>query len=793
MLILLLFALLLVPVSAQDINGTDSNLTDSPVNYIEDANVYDYFDMDNVMAEEFANSTYVFTESINDYGVLTIEAPNTVFTSNEGVVLSNIAFYIKAENVTIENITFALTNSFEDNDGSAIMIQADNASVQNNIINYTAPRNVEAYAINIDGKRDDYITAARLINNTIYFVGNNDKSNVNFGIWLYYTNNTLLEGNTLISSFPLRTVNHDSGLMISDSVAGIAVLNAENLNITNNYVFVDVNKATLTADPTLDAIIIKNGKNILYTNNTLEMEDYATGIGMPNYLYGLDIYNIKGMLIKSNNFSVMTWGGVYKAGTAYPIQVTGPISNVTIDDNDIYSISNGPNLGIYSTNYGGETSLNIINNRINVTGLAGEDSWALVAGIEVQDDNDYIANNVITVSSTAPVGENDNLFGISYRQKTDGEHTFVVKDNLIFSNSTVGVYLYDSVGSTIIDNTVVSSKEGIPDKGYDGYVEGPGSHSGDTFYNNKVLSEYEYWSKILNEVDGGENTTYVAPENVNNRTNNVDGSDVSGKNNNPTFDENPFYNGNSSGTEKPNVPTNPNDRNSGNHMSDDFNDNVVNPGDEPSDDPSDAGNTRQDVNPGDKPKEQQDVVNPGDEPIDNPTDPVENPGDDYVEESGSNTNGNPGDESTPNPYHYDETQQINGTRVDNGGVTEYNEGVSLSETKQNNVTSNTDSGSRSTNSYGSQNSVLVNTTSESPSNTGEESSASSEKSSTSSNVESVGSENPASANSVSKAYEILDNIVKNPQSLVLPALLGFIALALLFVGYKRKSRKDDEY
>ena len=187
------------------------------------------------------------------------------------------------------------------------------------------------------------------------------------------------------------------------------------------------------------------------------------------------------------------------------------------------------------------------------------------------------------------------------------------------------------------------------------------------------------------------------------------------------------------------------------------------------------------------------MVNPGDEPIENPSEPVENPGDEYVEDSGSNTNGNPGDQSTPNPYHYDETQHINGTRVDNGGVTEYNEGVSLSETKQNNVTSNTDSGSTNTNSYGGQNSILVNTTTDSPSNTGEDSAASSEKSSTSSNVESVGSENPASANSVSKAYEILDNIVKNPQSLVLPALLGFIALALLFVGYKRKSRKDDEY
>ena len=791
---------MLAPISAEDVKDVNSTLEISPVNNIEDANVYDYFDMDNVMTEEFSNATYVFTENLKDYGVLTIEAPNTVFTANDGVVLENIAFNVKAQNVTIENITLVLTESFEDNDGSAIMIQSDNATIQNVVLDYTAPKNTEAYGIHVNGKKSNYISATRLINNTICFVANNAQGNDNFGIWLYYTNNTLLDGNTLISSFPLRTVDHDSGLMIGDSVAGIAVLNTENLNITNNYVFVDVNRATLTANPTLDGIIIKNGKNILYANNTFEMEDFATAIGVPNYLYGLDIYNVDNMLIKSNNFSVKTQGGVYKAGTAYPIQLTGPLNNVTIDDNDIYSISNGPNIGIYPTNYAGGVALKLVNNRINVTGLAGEDPYALVAGIEVQVDNGYIVNNTIAVSSIAPVGDNDNLYGISYRQKLEGEHTFVIKDNVVFSNSTVAVYLYDSVGSVITDNIVVSSKEGIPDSSYDGYKEGPGSHSGDTYYNNKVLSEYEYWVNYrhMNEVDGGENTTYVTPENVNNRTNNIDASDVPGKNDNPEFDNNPFYNGSSTNTDKPNVPTNPNDRNNDNTFSDDFNENAVNPGDEENDNPSgdnpgDRPRDNDDVNPGDKPKEQQDVVNPGDEPIDNPTDPVENPGDDYVEESGSNTNGNPGDQSTPNPYHYDETQHINGTRVDNGGVTEYNEGVSLSETKQNNVTSNTDSGSTNTNSYGGQNSILVNTTTDSPSNTGEDSAASSEKSSTSSNVESVGSENPASANSVSKAYEILDNIVKNPQSLVLPALLGFIALALLFVGYKRKSRKDDEY
>ena len=791
---------MLAPISAEDVKDVNSTLEISPVNNIEDANVYDYFDMDNVMTEEFSNATYVFTENLKDYGVLTIEAPNTVFTANDGVVLENIAFNVKAQNVTIKNITFVLTESFEDNDGSAIMIQSDNATIQNVVLDYTAPKNTEAYGIHVNGKRSNYISTTRLINNTICFVANNAQGNDNFGIWLYYTNNTLLDGNTLISSFPLRTVDHDSGLMIGDSVAGIAVLNTENLNITNNYVFVDVNRATLTANPTLDGIIIKNGKNILYANNTFEMEDFATAIGVPNYLYGLDIYNVDNMLIKSNNFSVKTQGGVYKAGTAYHIQLTGPLSNVTIDDNDIYSISNGPNIGIYPTNYAGGVALKLVNNRINVTGLAGEDPYALVAGIEVQVDNGYIVNNTIAVSSIAPVGDNDNLYGISYRQKLEGEHTFVIKDNVVFSNSTVAVYLYDSVGSVITDNIVVSSKEGIPDSSYEGYKEGPGSHSGDTYYNNKVLSEYEYWVNYrhMNEVDGGENTTYVTPENVNNRTNNIDASDVPGKNDNPGFDNNPFYNGSSTNTDKPNVPTNPNGRNNDNTFSDDFNENAVNPGDEENDNPSgdnpgDRPRDNDDVNPGDRPRQQEDMINPGDEPIENPSEPVENPGDEYVEDSGSNTNGNPGDQSTPNPYHYDETQHINGTRVDNGGVTEYNEGVSLSETKQNNVTSNTDSGSTNTNSYGGQNSILVNTTTDSPSNTGEDSAASSEKSSTSSNVESVGSENPASANSVSKAYEILDNIVKNPQSLVLPALLGFIALALLFVGYKRKSRKDDEY
>ena len=50
--------------------------------------------------------------------------------------------------------------------------------------------------------------------------------------------------------------------------------------------------------------------------------------------------------------------------------------------------------------------------------MAGNHSWALVAGIEAQDSNDTIVNNTIEVHSVAEVKDNDNIYGISYSQST---------------------------------------------------------------------------------------------------------------------------------------------------------------------------------------------------------------------------------------------------------------------------------------------------------------------------------------------------------------------------------------
>jgi hypothetical protein len=110
-------------------------------------------------------------------------------------------------------------------------------------------------------------------------------------------------------------------------------------------------------------------------------------------------------------------------------------------NNDLYSFSNGPNIGVYSQNYYGDTALSVTNNRINVTGLAGAHEWALVAGIETQDSNSTIVNNTIEVHSVSDVNIDDNIYGISYRQKIAGNHSYNIQNNTVFSDGFKSVYL----------------------------------------------------------------------------------------------------------------------------------------------------------------------------------------------------------------------------------------------------------------------------------------------------------------------------------------------------------------
>ena len=785
--IIAIILLICSPANAEDaLENLTAENTPEPIIITED-NFQEYFDDKNSLNSSFENKTLVLEGEFDDLGVVNIDAKNVTITGTEETIMTNTVFSINKDYVKLTNITLNLSYAFEENDYSAIYIFADDVSITNINMYYVVPRDMSASGICAEYRKN-----VKLNNNTIYFEAHNDYNGSDYAIKLERCYNVIIDNNTLVSSFPLRLINFETGGV--NHVAGICMEYCDNFQLTNNNLTIDVNKRPLSAYPTLVGVRIAGSNNGIVKNNYLSMEDFVTDIGFANYLYGIDVHTLRNLSIDSNNISIKTQGGILAAGTAYGIQLNGPLDEISITNNDIYSISNGPNLGIYSQNYFGDTALDISNNTINITGLAGKHEWALVAGIEVQDSNDNIKNNRIEVHSVGAVDEEDNLYGISYRQNTDGDHTFKIEDNLVFSEGYYAVYLLSSVDSTIKNNMLVTSREDAPDKTLDGYKEGPKDHTGTTFYNNTVVNEYTYWSKILNTIDGGEDTTYKTPENINNRDNTIDGKFVDPDNNkeNPNYNTNPVKPGN--GT-KPVKPTyvDPEKDKPAEHGSEDGDGDGMNDFTN-----STTKNGVDDYTNSSSKKELDDYTNPeknkskddytktsSSENVDLTDKEVKDNWEDYTNhDTNSDSDWNDYTEKQSNS----QKQSTDGTFVDNSDKPQDN-GISLPDSKvPSNMTSNTEGGQVISNS---NNGEVIATNSTTPSATGE-SAKSKEKTSESSNSE-TSSPSASGAVSPSKAYEVTKSITDHPQAtnMLIPIALGLVILALLIFGYRRKSDYED--
>lgn len=786
-IIIAIILLICSPANAEDaLENLTAENTPEPIIITED-NFQEYFDNKNSLNSSFENKTVVLEGEFDDLGVVNIDAKNVTITGTEETIMTNTVFSINKDYVKLTNITLNLSYAFEENDYSAIYIFADDVSITNINMYYVVPRDMSASGICAEYRKN-----VKLNNNTIYFEAHNDYNGSDYAIKLERCYNVIIDNNTLVSSFPLRLINFETGGV--NHVAGICMEYCDNFQLTNNNLTIDVNKRPLSAYPTLVGVRIVGSNNGIVKNNYLSMEDFVTDIGFANYLYGIDVHTLRNLSIDSNNISIKTQGGILAAGTAYGIQLNGPLDEINITNNDIYSISNGPNLGIYSQNYFGDTALDISNNTINITGLAGKHEWALVAGIEVQDSNDNIKNNRIEVHSVGAVDEEDNLYGISYRQNTDGDHTFKIEDNLVFSEGYYAVYLLSSVDSTIKNNMLVTSREDAPDKTLDGYKEGPKDHTGTTFYNNTVVNEYTYWSKILNTIDGGEDTTYKTPENINNHENTIDGKFVDPDNNkeNPNYNTNPVKPGNGTKPVKPTYVDPEKDKPAEHGSEDgdgdgmnDFTNSTTKSGVDDYTNSSSKKELDDYTNP-EKNKSKDDYTKTStSENVDLTDKEVKDNWEDYTNHD---TNSDSDWKDYTEKQSNSQKQSTDGTFVDNSDKPQDN-GISLPDSKvPSNMTSNTEGGQVISNS---NNGEVIATNSTTPSATGE-SAKSKEKTSESSNSE-TSSPSASGAVSPSKAYEVTKSITDHPQAtnMLIPIALGLVILALLIFGYRRKSDYED--
>lgn len=444
-------------VGANDLKGSAS-LNDN-VYSIDSDNFSSYF-VDGVLKDDYEGSVLVFNGEFADMGIIGIKSPNVTVIGNNSL-LRNTVFCLESSNIMLTGLNFVLDQEFAGNDNAGILVLGNNCTIYNCTMDYVVPQARTGFCVYAEGGKIENFTLA---NSTFNFIGNNLGGGWDYGIFIDDVDNAIVYGNNINCSLPLRSVNWQAeifGGVSMDAVGAFVAQNSNNLTLSNNRISTYVNGGG-TSYPTLDTVILYGCNNATVERNRIYCEDFDSKDGKDNYLQGIDVYFANDVTILGNQIDIRTTGGRAGMGTAYPIQINGPSYNVKIAYNNLTTFNFGPNIGIYSQNYYGATKIDIISNFINVTGLASTHYWALVAGIEVQDSDDLIWNNTIIVNNIGSYADNNNIYGISYSQNTQGNHTYNIQYNNVTTNGRYAVSLSGTsslVVNSIIANNVLNTKK----------------------------------------------------------------------------------------------------------------------------------------------------------------------------------------------------------------------------------------------------------------------------------------------------------------------------------------------
>ena len=432
---------LTVPVTTKELTNIVTNNT-----------FFDYFGDDGMLLGDITFDTLIFKGEFSNLGVNVVYVPRAIVINGDNAVLRNIAIMCE-QGTTLNNLTLNATNYVADTDGALIYAIGSDVTVNNITIDYNATDGSNnAIAVYASGA-DNF----KLVNSTITFTGNNVDGKVFAqGIKIAKSNNAVVDSNIITTSCPLVDVDYSHwGSIDTDLVFAIGVEKSENVKIINNIVDNSAwTKGNNANFPTFDAFIAHTANNLLIKNNTISHTDLITPKGTSSYIYALDFYESNSVIVEDNRVLLNTTGGKEGAGAAYAVQVTGPYNNFVVKGNNLTTVSNGPNLGVYSQNYYGATEITAENNWINVTGFAGPAEFALVSGMEFQDTVAKAYNNTIYVQNVNKYNDDNNIAGITYVQSTSGSHQFDIQNNTIYSEGKYAVLIKSAKDSQIIGNTL---------------------------------------------------------------------------------------------------------------------------------------------------------------------------------------------------------------------------------------------------------------------------------------------------------------------------------------------------
>jgi hypothetical protein len=451
-------------VEADDsVSGSDDvEITDEKVPsggdraYVTPSNYYRYFTTAGVLRST-ASLPLTFNGYFNSLPFDYFEINRATTINAATATFDNIGFKLTTGNITINGGTFTTTTAT--NVEHVIDISAGDVEVNGVTMDLNAPQNYEFVAINVAGG-----TNAKIVNNVITYTCNYTNAGyIDYVIRVKNSPNAFIYNNTITAYLPLKDVDYSGSTgMDMDQVAAIGIENSNAFNLSYNDIKVNVSCVTGWY-PTLDSVIVLDSEDAYIGYNNVTEIDNVTQVGSANYLYAIDVYRCNHLNIDNNTIKLRSMGGTIINGTnngtstAYGIQLTGG-HNVTITNNDIDTRNNGPNAGIYSQNYGGETNLTIVNNTIYAEGNAGSHSWSLVTGMELQDNFGYIAGNKIKVYNKQGYVSGSNAYGISFSQWGMANPVFNITNNCVnLINGDYAVYIQSSNPTTYVTDNCLTS------------------------------------------------------------------------------------------------------------------------------------------------------------------------------------------------------------------------------------------------------------------------------------------------------------------------------------------------
>ena len=421
-------------------------------------NFFSYFDESGFLKDEVTSSVLTFQGEFSSSDLpnyITLDRSITI--TGDNAVLNNIGFIIAFDDVTVTGFTFNENNAdFTTNGGAAIYVSGSDVTLDNVSVTYNAPNEVDAKAI-FANDADNF----KLTNSEITFTGANPGEKHYRGLEVRNCIGAVIDKNTITATLPAVDVYWGETGIDQDLVLAVGIQGGNDVEFTNNTVKVNTN-GSIGDYSTIDAVMVYSSDDILIKGNNITHLDKTTE-DSPRYYYTLDIYSTTGT-IEANDITINTTTTpvVDRAGTAYPIQLSGPFT-VTVKNNNVTCISKGPVAGIYATNWGGAGDLIVENNIIDVTGYATTSNYALVAGIEAEIgiaselDRVMVYNNTITVDNAADYDDANQVIGVGIGTSWfSGDASADIKYNDITVDGKYAVYYAKAKDTNVTENVLIA-------------------------------------------------------------------------------------------------------------------------------------------------------------------------------------------------------------------------------------------------------------------------------------------------------------------------------------------------